>query len=167
MENNMEYLACTVISGIGATAIMDGWGIARKPLLGISSPDYGMVGRWLGHMAQGRFRHASIAASPPVNGERLIGWSAHYAIGIVFAGLLIGICGIEWIQHPTPGPALAVGIGTVAAPLFLMQPGMGLGIAAWRSSHPNKARIHSLITHAVFGLGLYAAGWGAHFLCLS
>jgi hypothetical protein len=39
-----------------------------------------------------------------------------------------------------------------------MQPGMGAGIAASRTPRPNSARLHSVVTHAVFGLGLYAAG---------
>jgi hypothetical protein len=52
---------------------------------------------------------------------------------------------------------LIVGIGTVLAPFLLMQPGMGAGIAASRTPHPGTARIHSLVTHAIFGVGLYAA----------
>uniref|UniRef100_I1XJX9 Membrane protein n=2 Tax=Methylophaga nitratireducenticrescens TaxID=754476 RepID=I1XJX9_METNJ len=39
-----------------------------------------------------------------------------------------------------------------------MQPGMGAGIAASRTQHPASARIQSLITHTIFGLGLYASG---------
>lgn len=160
----MNTLVCTLITGIGATAVTDLWGFARKPLLGIAPPDYGMVGRWLGHMTRGRFRHESIAASSPVQGERLIGWIAHYLIGIAFAALLIGIWGLAWIQHPTIGPALIVGIATVAAPFLLMQPGMGAGIAASRTPRPGAARLQSLIMHLVFGLGLYAAGWATRFL---
>jgi len=160
----MNYLICALITGIGATAVMDLWGITRKQLLGIASPDYGLVGRWLAHMTRGRFRHESIAASPPVHGERLIGWVAHYLIGIAFAAVLIGIWGLAWVQRPTISPALIVGIGAVAAPFLLMQPGMGAGIAASRTPRPAAARVQSLITHAVFGLGLYAAGWATHFL---
>jgi len=160
----MNYLVCTLITGIGATAVMDLWGIARKPLLGIAPPDYGLVGRWLAHMPRGRYHHASIARSSPVRGERLIGWIAHYLIGIAFASVLIGIWGLAWVEHPTIGPALLVGIGTVAAPFLLMQPGMGAGIAASLTPRPAAARLQSLITHAVFGLGLYAAGWATYFL---
>lgn len=56
--------------------------MARKPLLGIPPPDYGLVGRWFGHMAHGRFRHDSSAAASPVLGEQLLGWTTHYLIGI-------------------------------------------------------------------------------------
>jgi hypothetical protein len=155
----MDYLVCTVITGVGATMLMDLWGIIRRPLFGSPSPDYGLVGRWLLGMVSGRFRHDSIAASPPVSGERLVGWSAHYLIGIVFAAMLIAARGFSWIQHPTLIPALIVGIATVAAPFLLMQPAMGAGIAASRTPRPGAARLQSLITHTVFGLGLYCAGW--------
>ena len=74
------------------------------------------------------------------------------------------IWGLAWIQRPTIGPALIVGIGTVAAPFLLMQPGMGAGIAASRTPRPAAARIQSLVTHAVFGLGLYATAWIARSL---
>jgi hypothetical protein len=155
-----------VLIGAGATALMDLWGFARKWLLGAAPPDYGLVGRWIGYMAQGRFRHDAIAAAAPLRRERLIGWTAHYLVGIAFASLLLAIWGLEWARHPTLGPALLVGIGTVAAPFLLMQPGMGAGIAASRTPNPGAARIRSLVTHAVFGLGLYVAGWATSLLNL-
>ena len=155
----MNIPVFTLIIGIGATVLMDLWGIARKSLLGIAPPNYGLVGRWIAHMTRGRFRHESIAASSPVRGEHIIGWIAHYLIGIAFAALLISIFGAEWVRNPTLVPAMAVGIGTVAAPFFLMQPGMGAGIAASRTPNPAAARLQSLITHAIFGLGLYLTGW--------
>jgi hypothetical protein len=154
----MDYFAYTFVTGVGATALMDGWGITRKLLLGIPAPNYGLVGRWLAGFARGRFRHESIAASPPMKGERLIGWTAHYAIGIAFAAVLIAVWGRDWIAAPRVAPALIVGIASVAAPFLLMQPGMGAGIAASRTPRPSAARLQSLITHTVFGLGLYCAG---------
>lgn len=152
----MQDLIATVITGAGATLVTDAWGLARRPLLGVPAPDYGLVGRWFGHMRHGRFRHDNIARAAPVPGERLLGWTAHYLIGIVFAALLVLLAGPGWLRAPTLTPALLVGIATVAAPFLLMQPGMGAGIAAARTPAPGKARLHSLITHTVFGLGLYA-----------
>lgn len=154
----MDYLVCALLIGAGATAVMDIWAVARKRLLGIPPLNYGLVGRWLAYLARGRFRHDPIAASPAVRGERLIGWTAHYLIGAAFAGLLLAIWGLDWTRQPTIGPALIVGIGSVAAPFLVMQPGMGAGIAASRTPRPAAARIQSLVTHGIFGLGLYAAG---------
>lgn len=155
----MDYLASIVVIGAGATAVTDLWAIVRKRLLGIPPPDYGLVGRWLAYLPRGRFRHDPIAATAPVQGERVIGWIGHYLIGIAFAAVLLAIFGLEWARYPTIGPALVVGIGTVAAPFLLMQPGMGAGIAARRTPRPAAARLQSVIMHGVFGLGLYATGW--------
>jgi Protein of unknown function (DUF2938) len=160
----MDHFIRTIAIGVIATAVMDIWSYARQPLFGFPRPDYGLVGRWIGHMPRGRFRHASIGASPAIRGERVIGWGTHYLIGITFAALLTSTGGAEWLRRPTIGLALAVGIGTVAAPLLIMQPGMGLGLAASRAPRPNVARIQSLITHTIYGLGLYAAGWATHLL---
>lgn len=160
----MNTLLAVLLIGVGATALMDLWSVARKPLLGMPLPSYAMMGRWLGHMGQGRFRHEAIGAATPIPGESLIGWSAHYLIGIAFAALLIAIQGQDWLLAPTPGPALALGLVTVAAPFLVMQPGMGAGIAASRTPNPASARVHSLINHAVFGLGLYLSGWALHAL---
>jgi hypothetical protein len=41
---------------------------------------------------------------------------------------------------------------------------MGAGVAASRTPHPAAARFQSFVTHAIFGLGLYAAGWATSFL---
>jgi len=155
----VDCMARALLIGTGATALIDIWAVARKRLLGIPSLDYGLVGRWLVHLTRGRFRHDRIAASPRVQGERLIGWIAHYLIGVAFAAALLAFWGPGWARHPTVGPALIVGIGSVAAPFLLMQPGMGAGIAASRTPRPAIARLHSLVTHGIFGLGLYGAGW--------
>lgn len=152
----MDYLACTFLIGMGATAVTDFWAIVRRRLFGNPPPNYALVGRWLAHMPRGRFRHDSIAAASPVKGEGVIGWTAHYLIGVSFAAILPGVWGIEWIRDPTIGPALIVGIGTVAAPFLVMQPGMGAGIAASRTPRPAAARYQSIVMHAMFGLGLYA-----------
>jgi hypothetical protein len=147
-----------LIIGAGATAATDAWSLLRRKLFGVSPPNWGLVGRWLAHLPRGRFRHESMAAAAAVKGERLVGWLAHYAIGITFAGLLLALAGRAWIHAPTPGPALLVGVLSVLAPFFVMQPGMGAGIAASRTPRPNAARLQSLLTHTVFGLGLYASG---------
>jgi hypothetical protein len=160
-ETAMNELTATLIVGAGATATMDLWALVRRRLLAVPLPDYALVGRWLGHLARGRFRHERIAASPAVRGELALGWVAHYALGVAFAGLLVAGWGLGWLRSPTPGPALAVGLGTVTVPFLVTQPGMGAGIASSRTPRPGAARVQSLVTHAVFGVGLYAAGWVA------
>lgn len=159
LETEMYDLVCTAIIGAGATSVLDLWVVVRKCLFGVPPPDYGLVGRWLAHMALSRrFRRDRIAAAAAVRGELAIGWAAHYVTGIAFAALLTGMWGSAWIRQPTIGPALLVGVCTAAAPFLLMQPGMGAGIAASRTPRPGAARLQTLVTHTIFGLGLYIAG---------
>jgi hypothetical protein len=151
----MDLVVSIVATGVGATALIDLWSLLRAAWFGVPAPDYGLVGRWIGHMPRGRLRHAAIKAAAPVPREGLLGWSAHYAIGIGYAALLPLLAGPGWFAQPRLLPALVVGVGTVLAPFLLMQPGMGAGFFASRTPHPWRARFHSLVMHALFGLGLY------------
>lgn len=164
MHQTMDFLLRTVLIGAGATAVTDLVAGLRKSLAGAPAPDYGLVGRWLAHMPRGQFRHRTIGASPAVKHEKLIGCTAHYLIGIGFAGLLLAIFSQDWARHPTLAPALIIGIGSVAAPFLLMQPGMGLGLAARKTPRPGAARLRSLVTHIIFACGLYLAGLAASLL---
>ncbi|MFY0310393.1 DUF2938 domain-containing protein [Leisingera sp. D0M16] len=160
MDHNFIFSALFV--GIGATATMDLGTLVQKHLLRFQTLDYALAGRWLGHAVRGRFVHRPITASPPVRGERLIGWIAHYLTGIVFAALFLPAAGRAWIDNPSPWPALAFGVLTLAAPFLILQPGMGAGLAARRTPAPNKARLKSLATHLTFGAGLWLSA-----LCLA
>lgn len=149
-------MVSAILIGVGATAFMDVTSVVRARL-GAPFPDYGLVGRWLAHVARGRLTHDAIAQAAPVKGEGLIGWSAHYAIGIGYAALLL-LAFPSWAAAPTLAPAMLVGVGTVLAPFLIMQPGMGLGFFASRTPDPNAVRLRSVLTHVLFGLGLYVAG---------
>jgi hypothetical protein len=54
--------------------------------------------------------------------------------------------------------ALIFGIVTVAIPFFVMHPSFGLGVASSKAPNPTQARLRSLMSHAVFGVGLYVSG---------
>jgi Protein of unknown function (DUF2938) len=153
-----EIVLRVVLIGIGATLVMDAWGLTLRHVFGVAGLSYGMVGRWIGHMPHGRFGHDAIAKSAPVPAESAIGWIAHYAIGIAFAAGLVAVRGVDWLRAPDIGSALLTGLVTLVAPFLVMQPAFGLGIAASRTSDPTQARLRSLMTHLVFGIGLYAAG---------
>jgi hypothetical protein len=155
----IEFLQRAVLIGAGATLVMDVWALFLQRCFGIPSLNFAMVGRWIGHLPRGRFRHENIGRAEPVRGEALLGWAAHYGIGIIFAAMLLGVVGVTWTQQPTLAPALLFGVLSVAAPFFILQPGLGAGIAASKTPHPNTARLRSLMAHAVFGVGLYLTAW--------
>ncbi len=156
-----RYIPAALAIGIGASAIMDLWNLFLRRAFGIASLNYCMLGRWICHMPE-TFRHPSIARAERMPFECAVGWTAHYAIGIAFAYALIAITSGNWLLRPTLITALAFGIVTVVFPLFVLQPALGLGIASSQTPHPMKARLKSLATHAVFGIGLYACTVGVN-----
>jgi hypothetical protein len=141
--------------GAGATLVMDLWGWVQRRTLRISTLDYALVGRWLAGLPRGRIARPQLRAEPAVRGEAALGWAAHYATGVAFAALLLAIFGAAWVEAPSLGPALIVGLGTMAAPFFVVQPALGLGVAAARTPKPWIARLRTLGTHLSFALGLY------------
>ena len=143
--------------GVGATAVMDVWAVALKRFWCIPSLNLAMVGRWLGHLPRGTVTHANIAQAAPVRDEAILGWTAHYLIGVLFAAVLLALAGQEWVRQPTFAPALLAGLVSVAAPFCILQPGMGAGLAASKTPHPGAARLRSLMAHTAFGIGLYLA----------
>ena len=146
--------------GVGATLVMDLWNLFLERTFGIPSLDYCLLGRWLRHMPGGTLRHASIAAAPRQPLECTVGWIAHYSIGVVFALVFVVLASGDWLARPTLLPALLYGVGTVVFPFFILQPSLGLGIAASRAPRPSRARLKSLVTHTVFGVGLYVCALG-------
>lgn len=155
MTVSVELLVHGVLIGMGGAALMDVWSFVLRRGFDIPTLDYALLGRWIGHFPRGRVRHVRIASAEPVGGERALGWFAHYAIGASFAFLLLAIWGVDWARTPTIWPALIVGLGTIVAPWFVMQPAMGAGIAASSTPNPRAARLRNLGTHVAYGVGLY------------
>lgn len=153
---SLSTIGHVLLVGIGATALMDVW-LALLSRLGVPATSFAMVGRWVGHFARGRFAHVAIAKAEPVRFELGLGWLTHYAIGIAYAALLVFAQGAAWLERPALLPALAVGVITVAAPWFVMQPAMGAGFLASKTPAPLKNCLRNLANHAVFGAGLYVA----------
>lgn len=150
------HWVAAVLIGVGATAVLDLWLVALKRL-GVPTGSFALIGRWVAHMARGRFSHASIAKVEPVANELMLGWVTHYAVGIGFAAVLVALQGQAWVRQPTLAPALLTGVATVAMPLLVMQPAMGSGFAASRTPTPLRNCVRSVANHAVFGMGMYLA----------
>jgi hypothetical protein len=156
MSHASEFVLRALLIGVGATIVVDLWALLLKQL-GIPSLNFAFLGRWIGHLPGGQWTHEGIAKAAPIKGELWMGWLAHYSIGVTFASLLLAVFGLEWARKPTLLPALSIGIVTVIAPLFILQPALGAGIASSKTPRPVFNSIKSLATHTVFGLGLYLA----------
>ncbi len=150
-----DFLWRSLVIGIGATAVLDIWALFLKAAFAQPLPNWGLVGRWFAHIARGTLFHDDIARSEAVANETAIGWIAHYVTGVVYAGILIAFAGRPWLESPTLLPALIVGLVTVGAGWFILQPGMGAGWAASLRPNPWKVRAFNIVAHAVFGVGLY------------
>src|SRR5260370_2765943 len=123
----MESRAFSVglIGGILATVTMDVVAVIALRL-GIAGrgprrtgPD--LIGRWIGYLLQGKFRHTDILQTPPLRGELLLGLAAHYSIGIVLTLVYLGLL---VVAHATPTALSAIlyGTATTVFPWFLMFP---------------------------------------------
>ena len=132
----------------------------------MNAPNYCLVGRWLQSMSEGTFWHSNIGSAPQKGAECTVGWIAHYMIGIMFAFTFVAIAGTGWLQRPTLISAIIFGVITVAAPFFMMQPALGLGVAGAKTSNPIQTRLRSVVNHTVFGAGLYLFGLLANWLLL-
>jgi hypothetical protein len=157
MSDIVEFLMRGVLIGAGGAAVMDAWALFSQRAFSIQGLDYALLGRWIGHFPRRRFFHQRIASAHPIRGERPLGWVAHYSIGIAFAFLLLALWGLDWARSPTILPALLIGLGTIVAPWFVLQPGMGAGIAGSRTPNPRATRLRNLATHTAYGLGLYVS----------
>ena len=146
-----------LVIGIFATALLDLWNLLLNRLFGFPLPNWGMVGRWFGHLAKGRFLHTPIAHSPAFRQEQMMGWIGHYLIGIVFAAALLLIWGMAWARSPTLMPALIVGWVTILCGWLILSPGLGNGFAAAKTANPLRARLLNVAGHTIFGLGLWSA----------
>lgn len=150
-----EVLLSGFLMGVLATGAMDFWAIALNRLAGQAKPNWGMVGRWVVESSKGHVFHDAIADAPPAQGEVLIGWVFHYAVGILYGIALAAIMGAEWLAAPTFLPAWIFSILMVGFGWFLLQPGMGSGWAASKTPNPWKVRGLNIAAHTVFALGLW------------
>ena len=155
MSITPHHVFGAVAIGVGASLLMDAWNLFLKRTFGIPSLNYCLLGRWFCHMPEGTFFHPNIAAAPPRRLECAVGWVAHYTIGVLLALVFLALAPADWLARPTVLHALLYGICTVVFPLFVLQPALGLGIASSRTPKPAQARLKSVVTHVVFGLGLY------------
>lgn len=155
MHPEIRYLVAAALIGVGATFLIDVWSVLLRRGFGIPSLNYCLLGRWILHMPAGTFVHSSIAAAQPKPHECPLGWIAHYLIGTTLALVFLLLAPVGWLERPTLLPALVFGLVTTLVPFLVMQPSFGLGIAASRAPRPNQARLKSLMTHTVYGVGLY------------
>ena len=116
-----------------------------------TGPD--LIGRWIGYLLRGKFRHTDILQTPPLRGELVLGLGAHYLIGIALTLMYLGLL---LVTHATPTALSAIlyGTATTALPWFLMFPSQGMGsLGRDAPAGAHLARV-SLFNHIIFGAGI-------------
>lgn len=144
-----------VAIGVGATILMDLWAILLHKFFRENLPNWAPVGRWFWHLKEGRVFHDDIGKAAPYAHELALGWIGHYVVGILYGVILVVFAGGAWLANPTFLPAWILGIVTVGAGWFLLQPGLGIGWAASKTPNPAKVRLLNLVAHTVFAIGLW------------
>lgn len=144
-----------ILLGLGATVLMDLWAQVLGRLPGQSLPDWAPVGRWFWNLSHGKVFHDDIADAEPHARELALGWTGHYVVGILYGVIFALIVGERWLAEPSLLPAWLFGVVIIAAGWFLLLPGMGMGWAASRTANPAKVRALGLVSHSIFGVGLY------------
>src|SRR3974390_2723101 len=142
-----------LVVGIIATLATDLWQRLLQ-IVGVPPANWALVGRWVAWMPRGVFVHRPIAATPSIRGELVIGWGFLY----------LAISRLVLASGPTLISTLVFAIALLVVPWFVMQPALGLGFFAARTSHPNVTRIISISGHAAFGVGLYLGTVSISFL---
>ena len=155
MIHETRYIMGAILVGLGATLLIDLWALLLRRGFNMPSLNYCLLGRWLLHMPDGTLVHRSITAAQQKPHECTLGWISHYLIGAALAVGFVLLAPESWLERPTLFPALAFGVATTLVPYLLMQPAFGFGVAASKTPNPNQARLKSLMTHTVFGVGLY------------
>ncbi|MBO9475535.1 DUF2938 family protein [Shimia sp. R10_1] len=154
--NFAELLGFGTSVGLGATVFMDVVAVLRQGLSGTNG-FYCLVGRWIGSLPRSGFAHDDIRKSEAISGEALLGWSAHILMGVVF-----GVCFVLLFDTTVSSAILGVqsvgfGLGTVLVPWLIFQPLFGWGVAVSNTPDPWRLRLRSVITHGVFGVGLFVS----------
>ena len=146
-----------LIVGVLATVTMDVVAVIALRL-GIAGrgprrtgPD--LIGRWIGYLMRGKFRHTDILQTPPLRGELALGLAAHYLIGIILTLMYLGLVVVAHAR-PTVVSAILYGTATTVLPWFLMFPSQGMGWLGWDAPDDAHLARASLFNHIIFGLGI-------------
>jgi len=153
-----DVIVFCLVTGILSTVALDLWVTLVEKLTGLPPTNWGMVGRWLTGIPQGRLVLDGADASAPTGGEKALGWIVHYVVGISYSVLLLLLWGMEFAHAPTVMPVVIVGvvISTLAG-LMILMPGLGAGFMGSKLPNQGAVFVYVLVAHVVYAVALYGA----------
>ena len=161
-----DVVIFSLIVGIGSTIVLDLWARGLQRFAGLPATDWGMVGRWLSGLSEGRAMLDVTNSAPPSGSEKAGGWIFHYAVGILYALALPLLFGIAFVYAPTIGPIIIIGlVVSTLAGLIILYPGMGGGFFASKTPNQGARIVYLIIAHSVFAAGQY--GFARLFVAMS
>lgn len=150
----MYQIIIILTAGITGTIVMDLLNYVFSRMGLIQKVEINMIGRMTAGWLRGRFLYKHPNDMKAVNHEGLLGYLAHYSIGIGLAIPYILVC-VNYIgDMPSAYHTIIYGISTTVASWFIVYPSMGFGVLGLRSPDGIKATYSSLANHFFYGAGL-------------
>jgi hypothetical protein len=145
------------LAGILATMTMDLTSQTTWRLIGAARASRKLrpqlLGRWVGHMRRGRFRHSHIERAPELAHELPTGLATHYLIGVALTAGYLGLLR-AFKTKPSGSTAVAYGAATSALPWLVLHPAFGYGWFGLREEPTGTLITTSVLAHLGFGAGI-------------
>ena len=144
-----------IISGIVATMLFDAFQISLSYAYNINKSRWDLVGRYFFGFVDKIYIREDLESDKPVKNELLIGYIAHYLIGIIY-GIIYVTINILFFNEPSLILAILFGFITVLGGWCIMMPyAFNLGFFASKKEERFQILTQNLIVHFIFGIGLY------------
>ena len=149
------FIVQGLISGLIATIIFDLFNQSLNYAYNVNKPKWFLLGRYFIGCTRGKYFRKSLEADNEENNELVWGYGIHYLIGLIY-GLFYVIFNFLFFGYPSLLAAYSFGFITVlGAWCFLMPFAYNLGFFASKSDQQFKILAQNLISHFVFGTGLF------------
>ncbi|MDE5469924.1 DUF2938 domain-containing protein [Elizabethkingia meningoseptica] len=146
----MKVILKVILAGFAGTLGTDVWTFILK-IFGVHSHGLLLVGQWvISHMG-------TSLQNRLIGNELLIGWTAHYCLGISFSFLPLLLYGKKWLNRPTITKALIIGVITFVLGIFIIQPILNFGVAFSNYANQPVILLKVALFHIVYSIGLYTA----------
>jgi hypothetical protein len=160
MTNRSQKLnskIATILIGVGGTLAIDCFTFSLR-MFGIKTHGIQYIGRWLATLPDGVIFHKTIMQSASQPAENILGWIAHYLIGISFAFLFVKLFGQDWLMKPSIIGSLVIPLLTLMVPIFVIQPLFGFGVGFSNLPNQNILLLRIFLIHLFYGFGTYFSG---------
>jgi hypothetical protein len=148
-------LYSVVLVGIFSCFAMDIWQQLIKALFSFPASNWGLVGRWFLTFVKSKNPIVlDIESKDSFKNEKIVGWTLHYCIGIIYAFVFWTLAYSMEILSTTLLDGILFGAISVVVPWFFFLPCMGKGILALNSAKPVLVCMLAFFTHIVFGVAI-------------